>query len=92
MAENVSEDLAWRRALLLHHAGTDVQDIFSTLDYMGGPKDYAKAVDALNNCFVPQVNTVFARQSFYRISEQWGDGTAVCNTFAPDSQRLCFWG
>ncbi len=29
-----------RRALLLHHAGTDVQDIFSTLADTGGPTDY----------------------------------------------------
>ena len=37
-----------RRALLLHLAGPDVQDVFLTLTDTGGVKDYAKAVDALN--------------------------------------------
>ena len=37
-----------RRALLLHLAGTDVQDIFYILPDTGDAKDYKKAVDALN--------------------------------------------
>ena len=37
-----------RRALLLHMAGTDVQDIFATLPKTGDVKDYKKAIDALN--------------------------------------------
>ena len=34
-----------RHALLLHLAGTDVQDIFSTLPKTGDARDYKKAVD-----------------------------------------------
>lgn len=88
MVENVSDHAKIKRkALLLHHTRTDVQDIFSTLD-RGGPRDYDKAVDALNKYFVPQVNTAFAPTFLSNITEQWGDGTAVCNAFAADSQRL----
>ena len=53
-----------RRALLLHLAGPDVQDIFSTLPDTGDPKDYKKAVKALNAYFVLKVNTTYARHSF----------------------------
>ena len=37
-----------RRALLLHLAGPDVQDICSTLPGTGGVRDYDAAVAALN--------------------------------------------
>ncbi len=59
-----------RRALLLHHAGTDVQDIFSTLADTGGPTDNEQAVTALNAYFVPQVNAAFARQTFYQLKHK----------------------
>ena len=59
-----------RRALHLHHAGTDVQDIFSTLADTGEPTDNVRAVAALNAYFVPQVNTVFARQTFYQLTQK----------------------
>ena len=48
-----------RRALLLHLAGTDVQDIFYTLPDTGDAKD-EKAVDALNAYYVPKVYTTYA--------------------------------
>ncbi|XP_054874943.1 uncharacterized protein LOC111568739 [Amphiprion ocellaris] len=43
-----------RRTLLLHLAGQDVQDVFSTLPQTGEATDYAAAVAALNTYFVPQ--------------------------------------
>ena len=42
-----------RRALMLHLAGPDVQDLFLTLPNTGDVKDYRKAVDALNAYFAP---------------------------------------
>ena len=81
-----------RRALLLHHAGTDVQDIFSTLDDTGGAADYDKAVKALNDYFVPKVNNAFSRQTFYQLSQNAGDRAAVCDPFETDGKKLCFWG
>ena len=50
-----------RRALLLHLAGTDVQDIFYTLPDTGDAKEYRKGVDVLNAYFVPKVDTTYAR-------------------------------
>ena len=53
-----------RRALLLHCAGPDVQDIFDVLPDTGGAKDYQKAEDALTRHFVAQVNTPYERHLF----------------------------
>ena len=53
-----------RRALLLHLAGPEVQDIFATLHDTGESDEYDKAVEALKNYFVPKVNTTFSRQLF----------------------------
>ena len=50
-----------RRALLLHSAGIDVQEIFATLDDTGCPKDY---VECVNNYFSPKMNTAHARHEF----------------------------
>lgn len=62
-----------RRALLLHLAGQDVQDIFSTFPWTGEVTDYAAAVDALNTYFVPQVNAAYARQTFHKVSQKQGE-------------------
>ena len=51
--------------MLLHLAGPDVQEIFSTLADTGEATDYAVAVTALNGYFLPKVNTAFARQKFH---------------------------
>ncbi len=62
-----------RRALLLHHAGPDVQDVFSTLPDTGNADNYNAAVTALNAYFVPRVNAAYARQSFYKLSQKSGE-------------------
>lgn len=59
-----------RRALLLHFAGPDVQDIFSTLSDTGTATDYGKAVQALNDYFVPKVNTAYARHAFRQLTQK----------------------
>ena len=41
-----------RRATLLHLAGPDVQEIFTTLTGTGDAKNYAIAVEALNTDFI----------------------------------------
>lgn len=56
-----------RHALLLHLAGQDVQDVFSTLPQTGEVTNYAAAVAALNAYFVPQVNAAYARQTFHKL-------------------------
>ena len=50
------------RALLLHCAGPDVQDIFMHLQDVG--TTYKTAMDALNNHFEPKKNVVFERYVF----------------------------
>ena len=47
--------------MLLHLAGPDVQEIFTTLTETGDATNYASAVEALNAYFVPRVNSAFAR-------------------------------
>ena len=42
-----------RRAMLLHFAGPDVQEILTTLADTGEASDYAAAVTALNGYFLP---------------------------------------
>ena len=62
-----------RRALLLHLGGTDVQDIFSTLQNTGDARDYKKAVEALNAYFVPQVDTMYARHCIRQLTQAPGE-------------------
>ena len=62
-----------RRALLLHSAGADVQDIFLTLTETGDRREYDVAVTALNNYFVPKVNNALARQVFHGINPTAGE-------------------
>ena len=64
-----------RRALLLHLAGTDVEDIFYTLPDTGDGKDYKKAVDAPNAYFIPKVDTTYARHCFRQLTQAPGETT-----------------
>ena len=62
-----------RRAMLLHLAGPDVQEIFSTLADTCEAADYAAAVTVLNGYFLPKVNAAFARQKFHRLQQKEGE-------------------
>ena len=53
-----------RRALLLHSAGKAVQEIFETLADTGKAKEYEKAVQALNDYFIPKVNLTYQNHVF----------------------------
>ena len=64
-----------RRALLLHLAGTDVQDIFSTLPDTGERHQYEQAITAFNKYFVPQVNSTHARHAFHELQPRDGELT-----------------
>ena len=59
-----------RRALLLHCAGSDVQDIFDVLPNTGGAKDYQKAEDALTAHFVTQINIPYERHLFREMVQE----------------------
>lgn len=51
-----------KRALLLHLAGPDVQDIFFTLEGTGDDADYDGAVNKLNEYFTPKKNDATLRR------------------------------
>lgn len=71
-----------RRALLLHLAGPEVQEIFATLANTGAAIEYDPCVTALNGYFVPQVNVPYARQLFNAAVPNQGE------TFQQFSTRL----
>ena len=81
-----------RRALLLHIAGTDVQDIFATLPETGDVKDYKKAIDALNTYFVRKVDTTYARHSFRKLIQTPGETVRQFATRLRCAAKDCAYG
>ena len=81
-----------RRALLLHLAGPDVQDIFATLPDTGEVTDYKKAVDALNLYFIPKVDTTYARHCFRKLSQAPGETVRQFATRLRRSAKDCNYG
>ena len=63
-------DKTQKRALMLHCAGMDVQDIFYTLPANGNANDYDKAIEALDTYFNPAVNVPYERHMFRRMSQE----------------------
>eukprot|EP00794_Sanderia_malayensis_P000880 gene880-178_t len=55
MAMKITDDTQ-KRAMLLHYAGPDVDEIFDTLPDTGEDKDYKKAVEKLNQYFQAQLS------------------------------------
>lgn len=90
--EDKDDNKQRRRALLLHFAGPDVQDIFSTLPDTGTAKEYDKAVAALNNYFVPKVNTAYARHLFRQITQNTGEKTQQFVTRLRQAAKDCGYG
>ena len=66
-AQNVTKD-EQKRALLLHAAGEEVQDLFETLQDTG--TTYAEALGALNTHFQPKRNIAFERRLFRQTKQQ----------------------
>ena len=65
-----------RRALMLHLAGPDVQDLFLTLPNTADVKDYRKAY------FAPKVDSTYARHCFRQLVQEPGE------TIRPFATRL----
>ena len=61
-----------QRALLLHYAGEDVNDIFETLTDTGD--DYATAVTKLTDYFAPKKNTEYEIYKFRQAKQQPDEG------------------
>ena len=72
-AKGVKKD-SQRKALLLHCAGQDVQDIFDTLTDPGPDpehdSEYAKAMRSLDAHFAHQVNIPFERHQFRQAKQE----------------------
>ena len=67
-------DKTQKRALLLHLAGPEVQQIFDTLADTGNSNDFDTAVEKLNEYFKPKKNISFERHQF-RLQKQKYDET-----------------
>lgn len=92
MNEDNTNNRQRRRALLLHLAVTDVQDIFYTLPNTGDAKDYRKAVDALKAYFVPKVDTTYARHCFRQLAQAPGETIRQFATRLRRAAKDCDYG
>ena len=81
-----------RRALLLHLAGPDVQEILLTLPDTGGATDYDATKTALSNYFVPKENAAFARQTFHLLVQKEGETVLQFVTRLRRAVRDCDFG
>ena len=79
-----------KRALLLHCAGLDVQDIFETLNEVG--TTYREACTKLDEYFKPAVNSVYERHVFHQLCPQHrGNDDAVFNKTETASEIVRLW-
>jgi hypothetical protein len=78
-----------RRALMLHSAGEEVQDIFSTLPDTDTITNYIAAVNALNAYFVPKVNATYARHAFQQLSQRPGETVRQFATRLQQAAKDC---
>ncbi|XP_015432785.1 PREDICTED: uncharacterized protein LOC107188904 [Dufourea novaeangliae] len=66
-----------KKAMLLHHGGLELQDVFYTLpdaDSVGeGENAYKKAADALTTHFKPKLNMAYERHMFRQIKQRDGE-------------------
>ena len=69
-----------------------MQEIFTTLTENGDATNYARAVEALNAYFVPQVNSAFARQTFHRITQNPGETVQQFVTRLRKAAKDCDFG
>ena len=81
-----------RRALLLHSAGEDIQEIFETLPDTGGIKDYGKAEKALNDYFIPKVNLTYQNHVFRSMEQHDGETVAQFVTRLRQVVKDCDYG
>ncbi|XP_029178534.1 uncharacterized protein LOC114946247 [Nylanderia fulva] len=71
------EDDERKKAMLLHYAGFDVQDIFYAIPdaevVVEGESQYTKAVQVLEEYFKPRMNTTYERHIFRNLSQGTGE-------------------
>ena len=92
IAADKADDKIQRRALFLHSAGEAVQEIFETLADTGEAKDYEKAVKALNDYFIPKVNSTYQNHLFRSMEQQDGETVAQFVTRLRQVVKDCDYG
>ena len=88
-ASGVTDDKQ-KRQLLLHYAGTDVQDIFYTLPNTG--ETYTTAKEKITAYFTPRKNTSYNRHMFRKDSQTEGESVAQFVTRLRQLANLCEFG
>ena len=83
-------DGAQKRALLLHTAGSAVQDIFETLEDTGDT--YDEAVEKLQNYFVPKKNLTYERRLFHECVPREGESMVSYVTRLREIAAHCEFG
>ena len=92
IAADKADNKVQRRALLLHSAGEAVQEIFETLADTDEAKDYEKAVKALNDYFIPKVNSTYQNHLFRSMEQQDGKTVAQFVTRLRQVVKDCDYG
>ena len=78
-----------KRALLLHYAGPDVDEIFDTLQETGEESEYDTAVAKLNEYFNPQVNTTYEVYNFRQTKQKEGESLDSYHTRLREVKKTC---
>ena len=78
-----------KRALLLHYAGPDVDEIFDTLQETGEESEYDTAVAKLNEYFNPQVNTTYEVYNFRQTKQKEGESLDSYHTRLRQLTKTC---
>ena len=83
-------DQKQKRAVFLHLAGPDVQEIFETLPNTGD--DYKTALEKLNEYFQPKKNIPFGHHVFRQASQQPDESTDAFVTRLRTLSKTCDFG
>ena len=78
-----------KRALLLHYAGPEVDEIFDTLQNTGDDSDYATAVEKLNEYFSPQTNIAYEVYNFRQTKQKEGESLDSYHTRLRQLVKTC---
>ena len=81
-----------KRALLLHYAGPEVDEIFDTLPDTGDDNDYATAVEKLNGYFSPQKNIAYEVYNFRQTKQKDGESLGSFHTRLRQLAKTCEFG
>ena len=81
-----------KRALLLHYAGPEVDEIFDTLPDTGDDNDYATEVEKLNEYFSPQTSIAYEGYNFRQTKQKDGESLDSFHTRLRQLAKTCEFG